>query len=254
MSVFPPNHNSLLTPHPLLPKYHQSETQRRINLNEQFDQVAPDYDWISQVLSFGSGNWYRTRALRRTGVGHGGTVLDVACGPGTLSICAQKLVGKTGTVIGLDPSLGMLRQAREKGVTDILRGMAEHLPFPDGTFDFVLMGYALRHVSDLQHTFNEYWRVLKPGGRIVILEISRPNSPVSLQLSRLYLKWVVPGFSYLRTHNPHIRTLMRYFWDTIQYCVAPETILLTLRNSGFVHCQEHTLVGGLIRDYTGQKS
>lgn len=61
-------------------------------------------------------------------------------------------------------------------MTDILRGMAEHLPFSDGTFDFVLMGYALRHVSDLQHTFNEYWRVLKLGGRIVILEISRPNS------------------------------------------------------------------------------
>ncbi|TFG59986.1 MAG: methyltransferase domain-containing protein [Nitrospirales bacterium] len=131
--------------------------------------------------------------------------------------------------------------------------MAEHLPFPDGTFDFVLMGYALRHVSDLQHTFNEYWRVLQPGERIVILEISRPNSPVSLQLSRLYLKCVVPGFSYLRTHNPHIRTLMRYFWDTIQFCVSPETILQTLRNSGFVHCREHALVGGLIRDYTGQK-
>ncbi|TFG59985.1 MAG: methyltransferase domain-containing protein, partial [Nitrospirales bacterium] len=74
----------------------------------------------SQVLSFGSGNWQRTRALRQAGVGPGGTVLDVACGPGTLSICAQKLVGKTGAVIGLDPSLGMLRQAREKGVTDIL--------------------------------------------------------------------------------------------------------------------------------------
>lgn len=254
MNANPPNYNPPLTPHPLLSEYHQSEHQRRTNLNEQFDQVAPDYDWISQVLSFGSGNWYRKRALRQAGIGPGGRVLDVACGPGTLSICAQKLVGKTGNVIGLDPSLGMLKQSRENGVTDILRGMAEHLPFPNDTFDFVLMGYALRHVSDLQHTFNEYWRVLKPGGRIVILEISRPNSPVSLQLSRLYLKWVIPGLSYFRTNNPHIRTLMRYFWDTIQFCVTPESILLALRNSGFIHCQSHTLVGGLIRDYTGQKT
>ena len=148
----------------------------------------------------------------------------------------------------------MLRQAQENGVTDILRGVAEHLPFPDDTFDFVIMGYAIRHVFDLQHTFNEYWRVSKPGGRIVILEISRPNSPASFQFIRFFLKWIVPGFSYLRTHNPQIRTLMRYFWDTIQHCVSPEAILFALRKSGFIHCQEHALFSGLIRDYTGQKS
>lgn len=106
MSANPPNYNPLLTPHPLLPEYHQSEHQRRTNLNELFDQMAPDCDWISQVLSFGSGNWYRTRALREADVGPGRTVLDVACGPGTLSTCAQKLVGETGTVIGLDPQPG----------------------------------------------------------------------------------------------------------------------------------------------------
>ena len=242
-----------LNPHPILSEYHRSDAQRRHTLSGQFDQVAPDYDWISQMLSFGSGNWYREHALRLAGIKESNKVLDVACGPGTLSICAKKLVGETGLVIGLDPSIGMLNVCHQKGVTQTVRGIAEALPFREGYFDFVVMGYALRHVSDLNHTFQEYWRVLKQGGKIVILEISKPDSVLSFHLSRFFLKWVVPRLSYLRTRNPQAHILMRYYWETIQHCVSPGTIIQALRDSGFSHCQEQALVGGLIRDYIAQK-
>ncbi len=248
-----PDKKPTLKPHPLLPEYHQSEDQRRAALNTYFDQVAPDYDWISQMLSFGSGNWYRARALRLAGLDKGQKVLDIACGPGTLSLCAKDLVGESGLVLGLDPSMGMLRHARKNGISKILRGRAEQLPFVDGSFDFLIMGYALRHASDLNQTFKEFHRVLKSSGRILILEIARPDSFIPYHFSRIYLKCVVPGLSFLRTRNPYTRTLMRYFWDTIQFCISPASIILALQNSGFKNCQEHSLMGVLIRDDTGQK-
>ncbi len=240
-------------PHPLLPDYYRTEEQRGKFLATQFDHVAQDYDWISQASSFGSGKWYRREALKRSGLTEGNVVLDVACGPGTVSVCAQQIVGKTGRVVGLDPSHGMVTQAHQQGVSAVLQGKAEHLPFSDSIFDFISMGYALRHVSDLTITFNEYLRVLKPGGQLLILEIARPDSFLHYQVSRFFFKRVVPWMTYLRTKNPQARKLMKYYWDTIESCVPPETILQALEDSGFIQSQQYTLFGGLLRDYSGCK-
>ena len=149
----------------------------------------------------------------------GKTVLDVACGPGTVSVCAQHIVGETGRVVGLDPSFGMVTQAQKQGVSTVLQGKAEYLPFPDSMFDFISMGYALRHVSDLTVTFKEYLRVLKPDGKLLLLEISRPDSSLHYQVSRFFLKKVIPWVSSVGTKNPQARSLMQYYWDTIEQCV-----------------------------------
>jgi demethylmenaquinone methyltransferase/2-methoxy-6-polyprenyl-1,4-benzoquinol methylase len=244
---------SSLAPHPPLHDYYQTEEQREQLLATQFDRVAHDYNWITQASSFGSGKWYRREALKRSGLTEGNTILDVACGPGTVSGCAQYIVGETGRVIGLDPSLGMVTEAQKQGVSTVLQGKAEHLPFPDSIFDFISMGYALRHVTDLTLTFKEYLRVLKPGGRLLILEISRPDSFLPYHMSRVFLKHIVPWMSYLGTKNPHAHKLMKYYWDTIESCVPPETILQALKNSGFIQSQQYTLFGGLLRDYSGCK-
>jgi len=245
---------ALLAPHPPLRDYYQTEAQRRKLLDAQFDHVAHDYNWITQASSFGSGKWYRREALKRSGLTEGNTILDIACGPGTVSVCAQHIVGETGRVIGLDPSLGMVTEAHKQGVSTILQGKAEYLPFPDSIFDFISMGYALRHVTDLTLTFKEYLRVLKPGGRLLILEISRPDSFLPYHLSRVFLKHIVPWMSYFGTKNPHAHKLMKYYWDTIESCVPPETILQALENSGFTQSQQYTLFGGLLRDYSGCKA
>lgn len=244
---------SSLAPHPPLRDYYQTEEQREQLLAAQFDRVAPDYNWIAQASSFGSGKWYRRQALARTGLTKGKTVLDVACGPGTVAVFAQQIVGETGRVVGLDPSHGMVTQAHQQGVSTVLQGKAEYLPFPDSTFDFISMGYALRHVSDLTLTFKEYLRVLKPGGQLLILEISRPDSSLAFHVSRFFFKRIVPWLAYLGTKNPQARILMKYYWDTIESCVPPETILQTLEESGFVQSQQYTLFSGLLRDYSGFK-
>jgi demethylmenaquinone methyltransferase/2-methoxy-6-polyprenyl-1,4-benzoquinol methylase len=176
-------------------------------------------------------------------------VLDVACGPALVAQCARDIVGSAGSVIGLDPSVGMLREARKGPCRELVIGVAERLPFPDASFDFLSMGYALRHVSDLRVAFAEYHRVLKPGGIVLLLEICRPRSPLLLSLSRFYIKTVLGIAFSASTRNREMRTLMQYWWDTTESCVQPETIVGALKEVGFSQCSQEEWFSGLLRDY-----
>jgi demethylmenaquinone methyltransferase/2-methoxy-6-polyprenyl-1,4-benzoquinol methylase len=236
-------------PHPPLLGYYPAHTSRQRFLNDLFDRTADRYRAIDMVTGFGSGLWYRRRALRQAGLRAGMRVLDVGCGPGLTAQAALRLVGPTGYVIGLDPSSGMLREARKGPCQNLIQGVGEELPFPDGSFDFLSMGYALRHVSDLRVAFREYRRVLRPGGIVLLLEISRPRSAALLTASRFYIRTVM-GVGFARaTGNPELRTLMHYWWDTTEHCVAPEAILSALGQGGFTECELRELFSGLIRDY-----
>jgi len=222
-----------LRPHPLLRGYHGSEGERRRGVVAWFDESAPDYDWVNQVMSFGSGARYRREALLRSGLAAGMSALDVACGTGVLTAHAQAITGPGGLAVGLDPSAGMLRQAGARGVRRRVIGVAEALPFPDGRFDLLSMGYALRHVADLRGTFSEYRRVLKPGGRLLILEITPPESRLRHNLLAFYMGRVVPLLARFGRGGRTSQVLMRYFWDTIEKCVPPATILGALEEAGF---------------------
>jgi demethylmenaquinone methyltransferase / 2-methoxy-6-polyprenyl-1,4-benzoquinol methylase len=236
-------------PHPALREYYDAGGSRQGFLNELFDRTAYQYRAADKVIGFGSGLCHRRRALGGAGLRPGMRVLDVACGPGLTTQCALDLAGPTGYVVGLDPSSGMLREARKAPCRNLVQGIGEELPFPDGTFDFLSMGYALRHVSDLRVAFREYRRVLRPGGIVLLLEISRPRSTTLLTLSRFYIRTVMGAVFARATGNQDMRTLMRYWWDTIEQCVAPEAILAALRDVGLVQVGLTELFGGLIRDY-----
>jgi demethylmenaquinone methyltransferase/2-methoxy-6-polyprenyl-1,4-benzoquinol methylase len=155
-------------------------------------------------------------------------------------------------VVGVDPSTGMLREARRRFAGPLVQGRAEALPFADARFDLLSVGYALRHVPDLEDAFRECLRVLKPGGRLLVLELSRAPSPAGRALLRLYFTQVVPLVMRLRTPNPHARTLMRYYWDTIAACVPPDVILDALRRSGFAEVS-HRVFGGVVSEYVGRR-
>ena len=156
-----------------LDEYYDSAEARRKRVDGMFDAGAKHYDWINGLMSFGSGRRYRSDALKRHGLAEGQQVLDVGSGTGVLALIAQETVGDQGRVVALDPSTGMLTQARANGVNSMVTGLAESLPFPDRQFDMLTMGYALRHVADLEQTFVEYRRVLKSGGKVLLLEITR---------------------------------------------------------------------------------
>ncbi len=216
-------------PHPILPAYFSDEPGRIERVRQLFDSAASDYDRINRLMSFGSGAFYRGDALRRFGISPGDRVLDVGSGTGVIAKLAQALVGNEGLVVALDPSAGMLAQARSSGVRCIVPGRGERLPFADATFDRLTMGYALRHVADLDTAFAEYRRVLRPGGRVLLLEITRPRSDTGMRALRWYMHKLVPRFA----RSGDAAELMRYYWETIEHCVPPETILASLSAAGF---------------------
>jgi len=241
-----------LTPHPPLADYYASAEKRRGFVRDIFNHTAPDYDRVESVLAFGSGPWYRRRALLRSGLRPGMRVLDVAMGTGLVTREAMALVGASGQVIGLDPSIGMVIEAKRTLSLSVVLGRGELLPLQAQTFDFLSMGYALRHVNDIDAAAREYFRVLKPGGRVCLLEITRPRSRVALFALRVYMKGVVPLLTRLLTRRAETVKLMEYYWDTIAACVPPETILAALTRAGFSAVRRHTELG-IFSEYVGAK-
>jgi demethylmenaquinone methyltransferase/2-methoxy-6-polyprenyl-1,4-benzoquinol methylase len=247
-----------LPPHQPLERYYRADgsprDSRRKFVTELFDRTAGHYEWLNRVMSFGSGPRYRRQALTRAGLRPGMRVLDVAVGTGLTARAALAATDGTARVTGVDASLGMLHQARQhQGGLALLRGFAEQLPFASGSFDFLSMGYALRHVTDLSATFREWHRVLRPGGRLVILELTRPTSSgLRYTLTRVYLQRIIPFLARFRPGGADARTLMEYYWDTIDACVSPETVLGALREAGFEGV-ERNLVLNVFSEYVGTK-
>ena len=174
---------TVLPPHRPLAEFYPGPAARVQFVGDLFDHAARDYDWISRVMSLGTDRFYRRFALRRAGLRPGMKVLDVATGTGLLAQAALEVGIPASDLTGLDPSKGMLEQNCRRHPIRLLQGIGEALPFYDATFDFVLMGYALRHVEDLVQLFAEFRRVLRRPGRVLILEITRPSS----------LALIVPG-------------------------------------------------------------
>lgn len=245
--------NPATAPHPELKDYYGSESERRSMLGTLFDRNAGRYDAITQWLSLGSGRWHRAQALKRAGVGADTAMLDVACGTGLVTLAAQNMIGEQGSVVGLDASFGMLGEARVRGCKKLLHGVAERLPFPDSSFDIVTMGYALRHVIDLDIVFAEYFRALKPGGQVVLMEIARPESRFILAVAKFYMKGLVPRLAGIGSDNQSANKLMRYYWDTIEHCVPMPVITEALARAGFVDVHVKSWFGGLVKDYTAKK-
>lgn len=178
-------------------------------------------------------------------------LLDVAIGTGQVARAATRILGQPRGVVGLDPSIGMLREARKVHAGPLVQGRAEEIPLRDGVFDMLSMGFALRHVTTLESAFAEYRRVLKPGGRLLMLEISRPRSAVIRWAIRVYFKQVLPLIIRIGTRSPDARLLMTYYWDTIDECVPPPMILAALQQAGFVEV-EYRLLGACLSEYVAR--
>lgn len=241
-----------LAPHPALTAYYARPAERAGFVRRLFDATAGDYDGINRIFSLGTGQRYRAQALQRAGLVVGAQVLDVATGTGLVAVAAQRLVGPSGSVTALDVSEGMLRVARSHPGLLLVQGSADALPLADARFDLLTMGYALRHIADLDVAFAEFARVLRPGGRVLLLEIGRPSSRLAHRLARVYLGGVVPLLSRLAGSGRQAETLMRYYWDTVENCVSPETILAALRAAGLRDARCATEFG-VFKTYTATR-
>jgi demethylmenaquinone methyltransferase / 2-methoxy-6-polyprenyl-1,4-benzoquinol methylase len=232
-----------LAPHPTLKSYYSAPESKRAFLREIFDDTAGDYDRIEKWLGLGSGSWYRRKALERAGLAHGMRVLDVAVGTGLVAREEIKIVGSPSLVLGVDPSIGMLSRAVASLHIPAVLGIGEQLPIRDESVDFVSMGYALRHLGSLTNAFAEFFRVLKPGGRLCILEITRPRRAPVRMIVRGYMRWIVPSVTRIFGSSATSKRLWEYYWDTIDACIPPERVLDALRAAGFDQVSQYDELG-----------
>ena len=239
-------------PHLPLVSYYANEGERLRFLRALFDRTARHYEFNSSLLSLGTGERYRAFALRRNGVAPGLRLLDVATGTGLVARPAARLVGPSGLVVGLDPSSGMLARFRGRAVVRLSRGVAERLPFRDASFDVLTMGYALRHVGDLRSTFAEYRRVLRPGGKLLVLDFVRPRGRAGYGLAKAFLRMLVPLAARLLSGGPEAELLMQYCWDTVDESVDPRTTVAALDAAGFADVRL-TVWGGLFAEFAASR-
>jgi len=241
-----------LPPHAPLREYYADEDDHQRFVRRIFDETAVDYERVERLLALGTGPWYRRQALRRAGLAAGMQVLDVGIGTGLVAREALALVGPGGQLTGVDPSPGMMAQVRAPGIT-LLQGRAEALPLVDAGIDFLSMGYALRHLSDLHAAFAEFARVLRPGGRLLLLEITRPDGRMATRLLRGYMRAVVPVAARWVTGHSDTAHLWRYYWDTIEACVEPQQVMQALSDAGFADVRRHVELG-IFSEYTACKA
>lgn len=241
----------VLRPHQPLTDYYGDEAERQRFIRKIFDETAADYDRIETVLAHGSGRWYRRTALQRAGLVAGAQVLDVGIGTGLVAREALGIIGTGGRLTGVDPSPGMMGEVKLPGV-ELVQGRAEALPRADTSCDFLSMGYVLRHISDVNAAFGEFHRVLRPGGRVLVLEITKPHGRTGTWLLKGYMRFIVPLIASVVSRKRDTARLWRYYWDTIEACIPPDQVIAALKAAGFVDVKRH-LELGMFSEYTARK-
>jgi demethylmenaquinone methyltransferase/2-methoxy-6-polyprenyl-1,4-benzoquinol methylase len=142
----------------------------------------------------------------------------------------------------LEPSAGMIRESKKTLGCEHIQATAEAMPVPDESFEFLTMGFALRHVDDLDRAFVEYHRVLKPGGKVLVLELTLPESKAARFLLKLYFKCTLPFVVRLFT-GKQVARMMWYYWDTMEQVVPPATVVQALQRAGFSKVQRRVSIG-----------
>ena len=236
----------------MLPHRYGSEKEKSAFVRNLFDAGAPFYDGVTGWGFLGTGKAYRKMAQNRAGVGPGMAVLDCAAGTGVMAAAAMALGVKRDDILCVDLSPGMLEVAKQKHGVQTLVATVDELPLEAAQYDFVTMGYALRHVKSLETTFAEYFRVLRPGGRVLILEITIPPKGFARGCFRLYFGEIYPALTRLFTGSQDARDMMKYYWETMEAVVPPDSILQVLQSTGFKDVKRN-VVGGVFSEYTAVK-
>lgn len=214
-------------------------------VREMFDAIAPRYDRLNRIISFRLDVRWRRRAVRELGLPAGGTVLDLASGTGDLCV---DLASQGLKPISIDLSHGMLsadRSGAPRIQADILR-----LPAPDGCADGVTCGFALRNLTDLGTFFDELARVVRPGGRIALLDVGIPHNRFVRWGNDIYFGRVVPWIGSLLSDGP----AYRYLPKSVAYLPEPAEMTALLSASGFADVTHRALTGGLTQLLTGTRS
>lgn len=223
-----------------------------------FDSIAKDYDKLNHVLSLGIDRSWRRRALKWiVDAGESAGILDIACGTGDLSIAIARHCPESTSVTGLDLSEGMLEVMRRKveasGLSDrisAVQGSCERMDFADCNFDRATIAFGIRNFEDRQKALREILRVLKPGGRLVILELSVPSNAVLKWLYCLYFTKVLPLIGGWVSGD---KAAYRYLPASVLNFPGKEEWMDVMRDCGFCRVQHKSFTFGTCRMYIGEK-
>jgi len=222
--------------------------EKRAVVEAMFDRIAPRYDLMNRLMTFGVDRAWRRRAIDSLVLGPGARVLDLACGSGDLTAAARAAGAR---VVGLDFSAGMLEAARARQLGDVLvRGDALALPLADGSMDAVVSGFALRNFVDLAAAFAEVARVLRPGGRLALLEVDRPASALLRMGHAVYFRRIVPLLGALLAE----REAYAYLPESTAYLPDAPTLAGLLARAGLTAIRKATLLGGAAQLVTAERS
>lgn len=221
-----------------------------------FEKIYKNYDQMNSIISFQRHKAWRKETMKRMQVKPGQKALDVCCGTADWSIALAHEVGTQGKVIGLDFSQNMLKIGQKKlnelGLTNVelIHGNAMELPFEDGTFDFVTIGFGLRNVPDYLKVLKEMNRVLKPGGKAVCLETSQPTAPVFKQGYFLYFRYIMPLFGKL-----FAKSYEEYSWlqESARDFPGMEELAKMFKEAGFSQVEVKPFTGGVAAMHLGIK-
>ena len=238
--------------------YQQVHTEQKAErVRAVFDSVATRYDLMNDLMSLGVHRLWKRLAVELAGVRRGQRVLDLAAGTGDLAARFAGLVGPDGRVVMSDINAAMLDRGRARMVDEGLLGNvdyvqinAEQIPFPDHSFDCVTIGFGLRNVTDKQRALAQMQRVLKPGGRALVLEFSHPGSQPLKAAYDLYSFKLLPLMGRLVANDEQS---YRYLAESIRMHPDQETLKGMMEQAGFERCDYHNLTGGIVAIHRGFK-
>ncbi len=218
-----------------------------------FDRIAHSYELLNLLMTAGTNRLWNRVVVRASGVGPGDRVLDLACGTGSLTRALAKKAGPDGYVLGIDFSKEMLREAEKKpmpGVEYRLGDATDLIRVEDGSFDAATIAYGARNIPDLDALFSEMARAVRPGGRVVCLEIARPTGRLFATFYGLWFDRVVP---WLGARVSGDAWAYSYLPKSVKEFVAPDVLAAIMRSNGLQGVTWRRLSGGIITLHAGTK-
>lgn len=229
-----------------------------IDVQAIFSSIANNYDKLNTILTLNIDKLWRKKAIKLCNIKENDKVLDLCCGTGKMIELECKAVGENNVVIGLDFNKEMLNvgykklnQSLKDYKFNLIQGDAMELPFEDNTFNCITIAFGLRNLPKKIKAISEMYRVLKPGGKVVCLELSKPEIPVLKNIYNLYFNFALPVIGYLGTQD---KTAYYYLRDSVNGFMTKNQLRRKFKNAGFENSDYKSLTFGIASIHYGSKS
>ena len=223
-----------------------------------FNSVADRYDLMNDLMSIGIHRIWKRFAIELSAVREGNSVLDIAGGTGDLAIKFSDIVGSNGTVVLADINESMLNVGRDKLLDkcwrpniNFVQTDAQKLPFPDATFECITIAFGLRNVTDKSAALKSMYRALKPGGRLLILEFSKPTNEILAKAYDAYSFHILPLMGKIVANDSDS---YKYLAESIRMHPDQEELQILVEEAGFLNCDYYNMTGGIVAIHRGIKN